>query len=66
MKTNKSARKIRKVRNTMFCLAIVGLAGLAFTMGQSLAARFGQATIYQAAGPQAPNAEVGVLFASLK
>ena len=66
MKTNRSARKIRNLRNTMFCLALVALAGIAFTIGESLAARFGQATVYQPQGPQAPNVDLAVLMASLR
>ena len=66
MKTNRSARKVRKLRNTIFCLALVALAGIAFTMGESLAARFGQATVCQTQGPQAPNADLAVLMASMR
>jgi hypothetical protein len=50
----------------MFCLALVALAGIAFTMGESLAARFGQATVYQTEGPQAPNIDLGVLMAAAR
>ncbi len=66
MKTNKSARKVRKLRNIMFCLAIVALAGIAFTMGDSLAVRFGQATVHQTQGQEAPNVDLGVLMASMR
>ncbi len=66
MKTNGSARKVRKARNTIFCLAIVALTGLAFTMGQSLAVRFGQAATYQTQGTQAPNIDLGVLIAAAR
>ncbi len=65
MKTNRSARKVRKLRITLLGLAIAILAGIAFTLGQSLAARFGQTTICQTEGPPAPNVDLGVLMASM-
>jgi hypothetical protein len=66
MKTNRSARKVSKFRNTMLCLGMVALVGIAFTMGQSLAGRFGQATVSQTQGAQAPNVDFGVLMASMR
>ena len=63
MKTNRSARRFRNFRNTILCLAFVASTGIAFTMGESLAARFGQATVSQTEGPQAPNIDLGVLMA---
>ena len=66
MKTNRSARKVRKLRNIMACLAIAALAVGAFTVGQSLAARFGQATACQTEGPQAPNVDLSALMASMR
>jgi hypothetical protein len=35
-------------------------------MGESLAARFGQATVSQTEGPQAPNVDFAVLMASMR
>jgi hypothetical protein len=66
MKTNRSARKIRKLQTTVLCLALAALTGLAFTMGESLAARFGQATVYQSQGSQTPTVDLGVLMASMR
>jgi hypothetical protein len=51
---------------SIFCLALAASVGIAFWMGESLAARFGQATVYQTSTLQAPNAELAVLFASLR
>jgi hypothetical protein len=66
MKTNRSARKIRKLRTTLFCLATLASTAIAFTMGESLAARFGQTTVCQTEGPQAANVDLTVLMASLR
>jgi hypothetical protein len=66
MKTNRSARKVRKLQTTMLCVAFAALTGLAFTMGQSLATRFGQATVCQSQGPQAPNVDLGMLMAAVR
>ena len=66
MKTNRSARKVRTLRITILCLAIAASAGIAFSMGESLAARFGQATVSQTEGPQAPNMDLAVLMASMR
>jgi hypothetical protein len=66
MKTNRSARKVRKLRIAILCLALAALAGIAFTMGESLAARFGQATVHLTQGPQAPNVDLAVLMASMR
>jgi hypothetical protein len=66
MKTNPSARRIRRLQNTILCLAVVALAGVAFTMGDSLAARFGQITVCQTAGGQAPNVDLGAVMGAMR
>ena len=66
MKTNRSARRIRKLQITLLCLALVGLAGLELTVGQSLAARYGHTSVRQAEGPQAPNFGVGDLLGAMR
>jgi len=66
MKTNRSARKIRNLRNTMFCLAVVALVGIAFTMGEYLAARFGQATVGQTEGAQVPSVGLSDLMVAMR
>ena len=64
MKTNRSARTVRKLQITLICLALAGLAGLELTVGESLATRFGQASVRPTDGPQAPNVSVSdVMFA---
>jgi hypothetical protein len=66
MKTSRSARRVRKLQITILCLAVAALAGVAFTMGDCLGARFGQATDHQTEGPQAPNVDLAALMASLQ
>ncbi len=55
MKTNPFARGILKIRVILFCLAVVGMAGVGLRLGESLTVRFGQTTAPRAGGPQAPN-----------
>ena len=66
MKTNRAARKIRKLRIIMICLFIATLVGVEFVVGESLAVRFGQTTIHQTEGPQAPNVDLGALMATMR
>jgi hypothetical protein len=66
MKTNRSARKARKLQITILCLATAALAVIGFRLGESLAVRFGQANVHQTEGPQAPNFDLGVLMASMR
>lgn len=47
----------------MLGLALVGMVGLAFCFGESLAVRFGQTTARQTEGAQAPNVNLGDLMA---
>jgi len=55
MKTNPHARGILKIRVIVFCLAVVGIAGVGFRLGESLTVRIGQTTAPQLEGPQALN-----------
>ncbi len=54
MKTSSSARRVLKARVAALCIAILGVVVAEFAMGESLAARIGQVTAPQVAGPQAP------------
>ena len=63
MKTNPAARMILKIRFVALCVAIAGMAGLGFTLGQSPVARLGQTTALQCQGPQAPHMSLGDLMA---
>ena len=64
MKTNPSARRILKIRGIVMCLALVGMVGIAFWLGQTLATRVGQTTPPQTEGPQAPNSSLADLLAA--
>ncbi len=64
MKTNPSARRIMKSRSLIFCLAIAGLVAVELSLGTSLMAHFGQLTVCQTDGAQAPNVSLGDMFAA--
>ena len=66
MKTNRAARLILKTRFVVFCVAIAGMAGLGFTLGQSPVARLGQTTALQCQGQQAPSMSLGDLLAAAR
>jgi hypothetical protein len=55
MKTNTSARGIRRIRIVALCLAIVGIALAEIQVGESLASRFGQITASHPESWQAPS-----------
>ena len=48
----------------MLSLALVGMVGVAFSLGESLALRFGQTKAFQTEDAQAPNVSVGDLLAA--
>ncbi len=48
----------------MICLALMGIAGVAFTFGESLAVRFGQTAAFQDQAIQPPNVSLGELLAA--
>ena len=50
MKTNRSALWIVRIRGITLVLTLVGMVGVAFWLGESLAARFGQTTAPQTEG----------------
>jgi hypothetical protein len=64
MKTNPFARGILKIRVILFCLAVVGMAGVGFNLGESLTLRLGQTTAPQTGGPQAPSVSLAEALAA--
>jgi hypothetical protein len=66
MKTNRSALWIVRIRGIMAGFALVGMVGVAFWLGESLATRFGQVSTLQVEGPQAPNVSLGDLIAAAR
>jgi hypothetical protein len=66
MKTNRSALWIVRIRGIMLSLALVGMVGVAFGFGESLAARFGQTSASHSAGAPAPNVNLGDLIAAAR
>jgi len=61
MKTNRSALWIARIRGIMLGLALAGMVGAAFCLGESLAARFGQTTPLQTEEAPTPNVNLGDL-----
>jgi hypothetical protein len=55
MKTNRCVRRLLKVQVILFCLAVVGMAGVGICLGQSLTVQRGQADALRTGGPQAPS-----------
>ena len=66
MKTNRSARRIRKLQATLLCLAVAALAGLEFSAGESLAAHFGHVTSPQTQGQAAPSVGLADVMAAMR
>jgi hypothetical protein len=50
----------------MFCLAIVSLAGLEFSVGESLVGRFAQGTTCRSDIPQGPSVGLSDLMDSIR
>ncbi|HEY5915541.1 MAG TPA: hypothetical protein VJA21_33575 [Verrucomicrobiae bacterium] len=65
MKTNHFARIIRRIRVAAVCLGLVALTVGSFTLGGSLAARFGQMTASPSAGQQPPNVSLADVMSTL-
>ena len=66
MKTNSSARRFARIRGIVIGLVLVGMVGVAFSLGETLAARFGQATAPHTEGPPAPNVNLADLMAAAR
>lgn len=64
MKTNRVARGILKIRVALLCLAVVGMAGAGFSLGESLTVRFGQTAARWTGGPQPPNVSLADAMAA--
>jgi len=64
MKTNQSARWIARIRVSLLCVAIAGLAAANFGLGQSLASKFGQTAMSQPGNLQAPSLSISDLMAT--
>ncbi|HOX58336.1 MAG TPA: hypothetical protein P5205_14980 [Candidatus Paceibacterota bacterium] len=63
MKTNRSARRILRIKGMVICLAFIGMVGVAFWLGESLAARVGPAAASQAHNIPAPKGSFADLVA---
>jgi hypothetical protein len=66
MKTNRSARRVRKLQVTLLCLAVAVLAGLEFSVGESLAAQFGHIAASQTQGQAAPGIGLADVMAAMR
>jgi len=66
MKTNRAARRVRKLQIVLLCVAIGGLAGIELAVGESLAARFGQANVRPTESPQAPSIGLADLMVAMR
>ncbi len=66
MKTNCMACTVKKIRVAMICLALLGMTAGEFRLGESLAARFGQATARQTECPQVPGMGLADLMAAAR
>ena len=66
MKTNRLARTIVKTRVVVFCLAVVGMAGVGFRLGDFMKERYGQAPVCGLETPQAPNMSLAEAMARLQ
>ena len=66
MKINGSARWIVRIRGIVIALALFGMVGSAFWLGESVAARFGQTTARQTEPAQFRNFGVGDLVAAAR
>lgn len=64
MKTNPFARVILKIRVILFGLAVVGMTGVGFSLGEALTVRLGQTTTPQTTVPQSPNGRLADVMAA--
>jgi len=66
MKTNSFARGILRIRVIVLCLAVVGMAGVGFSLGDSLTVRYGLNSTSQIGGPQAPSLSLADAMAAVR
>jgi hypothetical protein len=64
MKSNRAARRFVRIRRIVLCLALVGMVGIAYWSGESLALRFGRTTAPQTESWYPPNASLADMLAS--
>jgi hypothetical protein len=62
MKINSSARRFVKIRSIVFCLALIGMVGIAFSLGEFLAGRVGRIPAPQTEVQPVPNASIADLM----
>ena len=66
MKTNPSARGIRKLRRVLGCFAIALIAGCDLWVGAMLVGGLGQPTAYQTDSPAGPSVTIGEVMAAAR
>jgi hypothetical protein len=66
MKPDPHARGLPRIRVIALCLAVAGMAGAAFRLGEFLAARIEQIAASQTTAPQAPKVNFGELMAAAR
>ena len=66
MKTSSLARRFVRIQGIVMGLALLGMVGMAFSLGQSLAVQFERSSVRQAEGVQAPNIDMAVLVAAAR
>jgi hypothetical protein len=66
MKTNSAARWLVRIRGIVICLALVGMVGGAFSLGESLAVRVGRTTARHTDSPAVPSVSIADLMAAAR
>ena len=66
MKTSPIARGILRIRVIVLCLAVVGMAGVGFSLGDSLTVRYGLNSTSQIGSPQAPSLSLADAMAAVR
>jgi hypothetical protein len=66
MKTNSFARGILRIWVVVLCLAVVGMTGVGFSLGESLTVRYGLNNTSQIGGSQAPNVSLADAMAAVR
>jgi hypothetical protein len=66
MKTNRLAVWVVRIRGIVLGLALVGMASIAFSFGESLACRFGQLNACPSAATQVPALGISDLMAAAR
>lgn len=66
MKTNPAARRFVRVRGIVMCLVIVGMVGIAFELGDSLAKQLGPNPAPQTEGQPVPKVNLGEVMVAMR